>query len=366
MKKIFINGRFLTKPITGVQRYAWEVVRNIDNFFEGPYNKKNYSFEILSPPTKNKIAKFKNIPVNKVGFFKGHFWEQFELPILSRKGYLLNFCNTAPLLKKSQAVTIHDCAVFSQPNNFSKSFRSWYKFLLPKIAKRSEYILTVSEFSKLEIKRFCKIQENKIFVNHLGVDHIKAVPKSSKIINKYNLCPKKYILAVGSQSQNKNFNSILKAIELINQKDIKFVIVGNLDPNVFHFQKTILPDYVVPVGYVTDSELRSLYENALALFFPSLYEGFGLPPIEAMALGCPAIVSKNASIPEVCKDGALYCNPNEKLEITGIIVRLINDSDFFNKRKEDGFLVAQDYSWEKCTLGILKDLGLSLSETTLS
>jgi glycosyltransferase involved in cell wall biosynthesis len=358
MQKVYINARFLTQNITGVQRYANEFVKSLDNLISQQRSElMNYSFFMLTPQKTKYDPHLKNIPLKHVGHFEGHLWEQCELPFYAGDGLLLNLCNTAPLLKQFQVVTIHDSAISSFPEAYSFFFRTWYKFLFKILGKTSKRIITDSLFSKKELITNFKIKENKIVVIYLGREHVFLEKSVQDVLQRNNLENGKFVLAVSSMNPSKNFQSIVRAIELLadnNEKQIDFVIAGGVNPRIFNQSQKPLPSSVKYLGYIKDGELRSLYENAACFVFPSLYEGFGLPPLEAMAIGCPVIVSDVASLPEICGDAVLYCNPYDPQNIADKIFSLMNDSELRAILKQKGLEQAKNFSWEKCSIEILK------------
>lgn len=351
MFKIYINGRFLTQSVTGVQRYAIELINALDLLIG---NHKKYSFCLLVPNNiKNSNFNMKNIPVKRVGYLTGHLWEQLELPYYSQGGVLINLCNAAPLAKKNQIVTIHDAAVFSYPQAYSFAFRTWYKILLKSLAKNSRFVITDSLFSKKELVHYSGVIQEKVQVIYLGKEHVFNCKTDQILLKKHNLFNKKFVLAVSSMNPNKNFESIIKAIQLIKNENIEIVIAGGIDPRVF-IKNEKLPECVKHVGYVSDEELRSLYEHASCFVFPSFYEGFGLPPLEAMTCGCPVIVSNVASLPEVCGDAALYCDPYSPKDIADKINLMLNHKSLREQFIHRGLERSKLFTWEKCAKEVLK------------
>lgn len=348
MTKIYINARFLTQTITGVQRYALELVKEMDEMIDrGEIDSTNYEFCLLSPSNVVTQPDFKHIHHKEVGKLKGHLWEQLELPFHAKNGLLVNLCNTGPAFKKNQIVTIHDAAVFNYPKAFSFAFRAWYKFLMIRLGKTSKKIITVSHFSKGELMQHCKIAEHKLAVTHLGIDHIHRKQAAAGTKEKYGI-QSPYILAVSTMNPYKNFNLIFEVLPEIEAHNLNVVIVGSQNSKVFGEQAWTESDAVNWVGYVTDEELKALYEEAAGFIFPSLYEGFGLPPLEAMASGCPAIVSSRASIPEVCGDAVLYFDPNSPKEAASRLIEITSDPELSEQLSYKGKNHSGLFSWNKC------------------
>jgi len=356
---IYINARFLTQSVTGVQRYAIELVKSIDCLIDrGEFGNGEFTFILLSPPSRIHQLSLKHIQIRKVGFLEGHLWEQFELPFYARNGLLINLCNTAPIMKRNQIITIHDVSVYAVPRTYSLAFRTWYKLLFRIAGTTSQRIITDSHFSKREIVRYCKIKPSKIQAIYLGKEHIDG--QNADLNYKATIKGEKsFILAVSSMSPNKNFRSIIRAIEMLGETDFDIVIAGGTNPKVFGSSDPLdLSDYRY-LGYVNDSELRALYESADCFIYPSFYEGFGLPPLEAMASGCPVIVSDAASLPEVCGDAALYCDPRSPKNIAEKIRQLMDDPDLRERLRAKGLKRAKQFTWEKCareTIAVIREV----------
>ncbi|WP_255211319.1 glycosyltransferase family 4 protein [Geobacillus zalihae] len=356
-KRIYINARFLTQSITGVQRFAIELVKALDNLIDKKIIDKNKIEIILLAPKDLKIEiELKHIFLRQVGFLKGHLWEQFELPIYSRKGFLINLCNTAPLLKRNQTVAIHDAAVFAIPEAYTFIFRTWYKVLYKCLGNWLDKIITVSNFSKNELVKFCGINPDKIHVIYEGKEHILSVKAESGILEKYNLKKGKYLLAVSSLNPNKNFIAIIKALEMLGNTKFDIAIAGGTDPKVFNSSNKLSYQNVKYLGYVSDEELKALYENAACFIFPSFYEGFGLPPLEAMACGCPVIISNTASLPEIFGDVALLCDPYKPETISRAIKQIELNPNLRKFMSEKGIKHSQKFQWEKCALELLNSV----------
>lgn len=348
--KIYINGRFLTQSVTGVQRYALEVVKALDTLLEkGIIDGNRHDFCIITP--QNIINEFhlKHIKVKKIGKLSGHLWEQIELPLYVKKDMLVNLCNAGPFLKKNQVSVIHDAAVFANSENFSFLFRSWYKFLLKSQGGFSKRIVTVSKFSKSELINYLRINEEKVQVIYEGKEHFTIQEEDPAFITRNNIDKKPYVLAVSSLNPNKNFGAIVKAMKYLESSEFNIVIAGGTDPKVFSQNGIELPENVIHLGYVSDAELKTLYKNAFCFIYPSFYEGFGLPPLEAMSVGCPIIISNRASLPEVGGEAALYCDPEKPEDIAEQIQKLTSDITLRSELVQKGLNQAGKFSWENCS-----------------
>lgn len=358
MHNVFINARFLTQPVTGVQRYARELVQEMDRCIGRDGGDVTLSLTLLAPKGAETLP-LNHISLKEIGELQGHAWEQLELPRFTRGNFLLNLCNTAPIGKRWQLVTIHDAGVYRIPHAYSRAFRTLYKILLPTVSRIATKLLTVSEFSKQDLIRYCHVLEDKVTVTYLGKEHIFSKRADVSIFAKHGIGDKPFLLAVSSMSPNKNFMGIVQALERLEETHFDVVIAGGTNPAVFSQRTSPLPSSVKHLGYVSEGELRALYEGATGFVHPAFYEGFGLPPLEAMACGCPVIVSGAASLPEVCGDAALYCDPHAPQDIADKIQQLMGDEALRHDLRQRGLERADSFTWEKCavkTLAVVKDV----------
>jgi len=332
-----INARFLTQNISGVQRYAIEVCREL--------KKKSPNVVLVAPKNILHQDLVSEFDVVVFGKFTGHLWEQVELPLfLQKQGspLLINMANTAPIYYKNKITVVHDVAFERFPQSFSKKFRWFYKLFIPKIIASSKHIVTVSEFSKSEIIALYDIKINKIEVVHNAASSFFK-PTRAKV-------NEKYVLAVSSLNYQKNFHSLIKAFNLLNQSDVKLFLVGAINKNFS--DHSLISDIehnanITFLGRVNDEELVSLYSNAECFVYPSLYEGFGIPPLEAQACGCPCLVSCEASLPEVCLDSAVYCDAYNVSDIAKKLDLILKDSSLRNDLSAKGFENIKRFSWSR-------------------
>lgn len=339
-KLIYINARFLTQKTTGVQRFAIEISKHLKNIYS--------EVVFLAPPNIISKELAKELNVISFGIFKGHLWEQIELPLyLKSKGnpILINLCNTAPLYYNNQIVTIHDLAFMVNPKWFSKKFAFAYKFLIPKVAKKAKHIITVSNSSKSEISELLSLPFNKISVVYNGITFINEdIQHAAPLLND------KYFLTVSSIDPRKNLQNLIDAFQKWNTSNTKLLVIGGKNASFAYKDVYGVNNNVKYLGYVSDKELINYYKNALCFVYPSLYEGFGLPPLEALALGTNVIVSDIPSVREVCKDFALkYFDPTS----TDSIVNALEYA--FKNEKSVAHIDLEEFSWSK-SADKLKDI----------
>lgn len=336
MSKIIINGRFLTQKITGVQRYAREITAELDKIAE-----KN-KVEIAIPPETKEIPDYKNIKIVKTGRFHNRMWEHLSFPLYVMKcgGISLNLCNVAPLINPG-IVCIHDVKIRAYPEFFNTKFMIWYKLLFFNAIKRAKLILTVSEFSKNEIIKYYHVDTKKVAIIPNGWQHFIRINYDENALKKYNLSKYNYYFAMSSLEPNKNFKWIAKMAQ--DNLEEKFVIAGSINEKIFAEGLGFkCPDNMKLIGYVSDEEAKTLMRDCKAFLFPSIYEGFGIPPLEAMSAGAKhIIVSDIAVMHEIFDDFVEYIGENR---------------DFTRCMKEPKNIPLERYSWEKSAKKLLNIL----------
>lgn len=346
-RTIYINGRFLTQAITGVQRYALELVRAMDaQLASESESGQSVRFELLAPagelvhePTLSKIC------LRRIGRLSGQLWEQLELPIHSRGGLLFSPCNSTPLLKRRRVVTLHDAAVFTYPDAYSKAFSVWYRYLFKQICRSQAQVITVSEFSRSELIRQAGLRKNRSEVIHHGFEHVQRVRADTGILDRLELRDQPFALAVSSHNPTKNFDGLASALERLNNPNFSVVVVGGRNSRIFANSSCRWPSFVKLAGYVSDAELRALYESTVCFVFPSLYEGFGIPPLEALSCGAHVLAADIPPLREVYGSAVSYCDPKDPEAIASGLV------DSMRRPERDEVAVAEclhRLTWERC------------------
>lgn len=343
---LVVNARFLTQRVTGVQRYAIEVSRRL--------RRARPDIRFLAPTGIVHADLARELGAEETGRLRGHAWEQAELPRLLGGAGLINLCNAAPVAVRRQLVVIHDTAPFAVPEAFGRSFRLWYRFMTRQAARRARAVVTVSDFSRDEIHRYLGVAADKITVLHEGWEHIAAVEADPSVVARHGLGDRPFLLAVGSRSPHKNFALLVRAADELGDRPFRIVVAGGVDPRVHAaFPDALAHDRFRHVGAVSDGELRALYETAAGYIHPAYYEGFGLPPLEAMALGCPVLMARAAALPEVGGDAVRLFDPFDPHDLAGAIDRLMGDADLRATLSADGRRRAATFSWDRCAAGVL-------------
>ena len=211
MHTIYINGRFLTQKLTGQQRYSRELVTALDRRLQRYGHCGDSRLVLLAPAGSDATLNLSSIELRRVGRLRGHAWDQIDLAAHAARGVLLSLCGTGPLAHLRHIVTIHDAAPFANPQNFTPTFRRAYGALVPMLVKAARRVITVSEFSKAEISRYCHIDPGKIAIVGNGADHILRAPADRSVLEASGLAGRRYVLAVGSLSVNKNFGLVVEA-----------------------------------------------------------------------------------------------------------------------------------------------------------
>lgn len=350
---VFINGKFGAQHTTGVQRFAHHIVQALDQ--QAP-SADGLRFLLLRPPEGRSPA-LQHIEVRTVGprGLPLHLWEQTVLPLAARDGLLLNLAGSAPLWATRQCVTLHDAAVFDQPHAYTRVFAAWYRTMFRRHAAHAARILTVSRFSQARLSACLQLASDRIGIVHNGGGHLVAVAADERILDLHGLRGRRYLLAVGSANPTKNMVRLERAFaQLSSAPDARLVIVGGANAQVFARSATHPASTdarrLVRTGPLDDAPLKALYLHAQGLVFPSVYEGFGLPPLEAMSCACPVAAAHAASIPEVCGDAALYFDPRSVDDIASALHRLLSDSHLRQQLAAAGPVQAARFTWQKSAL----------------
>ncbi len=331
MHKILIDGRILThKYITGVERYGIEITKGLKNAIPE-------KVDSAMPKLANRWTQ--------------HLWEHTALPFIASKyKVLFSPANICPMIKPQKTAfvtTIHDVSFLNYPDSFSFAYRNYYTIATKRIVRLSDLIITVSEFEKEELMERYGLNNEKIVSIYSGIN--KEFLNCNIDFKKEN-----YILYVGNLSKRKNFAGLIRAFSKIyNKIDKKLVIVGmkpeimKINEDINKIISSIPEEYIEFKGQINNiSILRELYRRASLFIFPSLYESFGFPVLEAMACGCPVITSDKGALHEICSDAVLYIDPLDIDDICDKLILLNRDENVKNNCIIKGRKRAQLFLWE--------------------
>lgn len=340
-----INASLVGKEPTGLGIYSYNITKTLLSL--------DKSF--IAFTQNDDILRLFPLNAKKVNLGKkqkGTFWHIRRIAwlhfILSRNlksdDILYSPIPEGPLFFKNQIITIHDILPIRFPEYYPK-MKYYFRYFLPFLLKRVRKIVFVSEFTKKEATNYYNIQDKESFVIYQGIDRTIFYPDFS--VKREN-----YILFVGEPRPYKNLRGIFRAIKDLSHLNLKLYVIGPKKSRFFKeayrtFKEFYLEGKVEFLGYVDNDKLRSYYQKAKALVFPSLYEGFGIPPLEAMACGCPVIASNRASLPEVCKEAAYYVDPEDYQSIAKGIYDVFTNLSIQKALIEKGLERANFFSWDK-------------------
>lgn len=367
MMRVVFNGRFLAQPLTGVQRYARETLLALDRqLLRQPMGDVPLVLQLAVPAGAAPLP-LQAIETRVLPRLRGHLWEQTTLAWFARDALLVNFGGSGPLVKRRQLITLHDATIAVYPQTFSWRYRALHRALTAVLGRRVDHLMTVSEFSRLELARHFGIRR-AMTVGREGWEHALARGDGTAILQRHGLRRGRYLLAVGSTKPNKNFRLLGRALQLLPDFPLPVAIAGARDARVFQSAEPPAAG-VRLLGYVDDDELGHLYRNAAWFVFPSLYEGFGLPALEAMANGCPVLAARAAAIPEVCGDAALYFDPHDAASLADLLREVVAQPELRGTLQQRAQARLARYSWRANAL-ILLDLirraGLTVSSRDMA
>lgn len=342
--KYAIDGLFLSQRITGIQRYAYEIVLELDKIVG------NLDIVILVPHNAKNIPCYKNIEVIRIGKLQGIPWEQIEFPYYARKSerQCICFANVVPLIYAKGIAVIHDVGYKANPQFYisvrDRAAAVWHRIHYWCVAHSKMQIVTVSNFSKSEIMKYYKMSSDRITVIYNAWQHMKRIHAANDTFDRFSELKKgEYLFSMSTLAPNKNFKWILYAAR--NNPDEQFAIAGgNKLKGIAEAAGLAHLPNIRWLGYVSDEDAKTLMKNCKAFLFPTLYEGFGIPPLEALACGAPEILVSD-----------IPC----MREIYGAYVNYIDPIDYkvneINKKKQINVIDAlKKYEWKASAQKLIK------------
>lgn len=311
----YVNARFLTQKLTGVQRYAIEICCQI---------KKQAPHAVFLAPTNilhKEIAH--ELDVQIIGRNTGSIWEQWDLYrfMRNKKSILLNLCNTAPLFYRYNMISSHDLAYVFYPKSFSFLFRTWYRFMQPAVIRNALHLFTVSETIREEICRQFSLSKTKITVTHNGIARYFLQRELPTVWNK-----DKIILCVGSFNPRKNLPTLFKVFQQIRMQFPNYQLISiGAEADIFSKQNIYEPQGVIFLKSLTDEELATWYQRAEIFVSLSAYEGFNLPILEALYFQCQVLCSDIPVHRELYKDSAYFCDIHNESSTHSALLELLSD-----------------------------------------
>jgi glycosyltransferase involved in cell wall biosynthesis len=370
--KIAINCIYFNDRAGGIKEYIYNLVRNLvrldeenDYVFYVTREYKESFNAITAGKGKIKIFPFNSGQKIRRSLFQQRFWyneEQIENFDIFHSPFFY-----APKFKNAKiAITVHDLRFLKYPSTYALFRYVYLKFVVKDSIKRAHFIIAISNFTKNEIIRYYKITDQKIKVIHEAVDSTGFLNGSTSETFEKNgviLKRKDFFISVGFLEPRKNYQLLIKAYSKLPgtiNNNLKLVIVGKKEHG---YQKTIRAikraRNVIYLNYVSRKELSWLYKNSLIHIFPSLYEGFGFPSLEAGLFGVPTVGANQSSIPEISGKGGIYFDPLSDDALMEALIKLLTDKDLYSELSKEALKNIEKFSWEKnarMTVGLYNGL----------
>lgn len=333
MKKYCIDGDFFSYLDCGIGRYAYNILEELDKICEG----KDISIYVSG--NAHHWRNYKNIRVIKTR--KKKFWTQLVFGMYTRVNGMtpVTLCNEASYIAKPGIACLHDVCyaesedIFPQIKDIPQDEIAWFKKVYQRIRKKSYKIITVSEFSKGRIMELLGVEADRIAVIGNGWQHFEAIEEDGEALKNLSIEAGSYYLTVTSPNKNKNVNWVLECAKF--NPDETFVIAGRNMSNIIAGANL---NNVIYADNPSDSAIKSYMKDCKAFIFPSYYEGFGIPPLEALSLGCRIIISDRASLPEIFGESAIYISPDDPY---------VNLNELMKQETHGAEEVLEKYSWAK-------------------
>ncbi len=342
--RLFLNGKFYAGATNGVHRVADRLIRELDALAARGERPAGWDMRLLLPARPNWAPALEHVAAVPQRAGHTQAWEQAVLPLAARTGALACFANLAPSFHPRKLTMVHDAQFRLSPDSYPAKLRLGYRLLIPRGARSSRLVATVSDYARDSLATFGIAARTATVVIHNGADHIVETAADPRVLTAHGLTPGGYAVLFGSGARYKNVGVVFDAFARTPPAGIRLVVIG---PTRAALAAAGLraPDDAAFVGGIDDAALRALYEDALCLLYPSRTEGFGLPPVEAMTCGCPVVAAPAGAIPEVCRDAVLYAGMDDAGDWSRAVAALAADPTLRRAKIAAGRARAADFTW---------------------
>lgn len=350
MRAIVFNGKFYAGGLNGVHRVADRLIRECDALLADLPADRRPRARLLLPERRQWQPELHAVALEPFAGADSQKWEQWDLPRAAGDDVLVNLANLAPIRAKRQITLIHDAQFLFPDSGYPLRQRLGYRWLTPLMARRSAQVLTVSHYSRSMLDLLGVAARARSGVLYNGVDHILEHAEEPDALSRLGLAPGGYALMFGSPKGYKNNRVVFDAFAR-GPLPMRLAVVGATRA-ALAASGLIGPPDTIFVGKCDDETLRALYAGAHALLMPSRTEGFGLPPLEAMLCGCPAIVSPAGAMPETCRDTVLYADVDDP-ESWRTALRALSHPAIRNAKIAAGRERAARFTWARAGRDLL-------------
>jgi glycosyltransferase involved in cell wall biosynthesis len=350
-----LNSIFLSDKPTGLGVYSKEILKRANSFFNTNGFQVLLQKDLSSQSIEVANPQFLHPKIASNPIFRSLFYNRL------RSSFFYSFTHHGRTNKRdgNQIITIHDLIPIHFPNQYRSQY-FYYKYYLPKIIEASDCVFTISQYTKQDIINVYGTREEKIKVIYNGFEHLKSDQIQRKEESRIHNKP--YILMVGTTFPHKNLHTVINAFDKIASIiQLDCIIVGKVTPYYHQLMKLVhekkLQHRIHFKGYITDEEMKTLYSQAEMFIYPSLYEGFGLPILEAMYYDVPTIVANTTVHPEIAGKASILVNPNEINEFADSILSILENSTLKRRLIDEGKFNITRFSWDRSANDIVKILG---------